>query len=69
MSGSDPAVTELRARVARLEVGAWLERAVLLLLLYFAWDEMLVLLKLFGTATVVLLFVFAGVERIRARRA
>lgn len=64
---ADREVARLRARVGRLEAGAWLDRLLLAVLFYFVWEHIPELAKLVGGALLGLLVVFAVVERIRAR--
>lgn len=59
---------QLRARVGRLEAGAWVERGLLAFFLYLLWDDISGLAAAVGGLVLFLLVVFSIVERVRALR-
>ena len=61
-------LARLRARIARLETGAWAERGLLLVVFYFLWDDIPESAKVVGTGIAALLVVLVVIERVRAGR-
>lgn len=62
----DGELLALRKRIGRLEIGAWIERAVLLYLLYLSWDRIPELVAVVGGVVLGLLVAFVVIERVRS---
>jgi hypothetical protein len=66
---SDPSVelAALRKRVGRMEIGALVERGVILYLLYLSRDRIDELVMISGGLVLALLAAFAVIERVRSK--